>query len=896
MLPPQLASAFAAGATVVTPNNRLARFFVGRYDAAQRASGRAVWPTAQALPWDAWLRQLWQEAMTSGALADVRPVASPLQALHLWEGVVGTDQPAMLDPRGAAAAAADAWNLFHAWREPGDGVDGWARSGIADDAAAFARWSQRYRDGLEQHAFVDAATLPELLASAAAGAPVWRGRSVMLAGFAEFAPQQRRLLGALADGGTTVDIASAWSRDGVAWRVACATPGDELALALEWARARALADTQATIAIAIDDLAARRDEVLSLAEDVLCPDLAQSLASDVARPYGISLGVPLAAVPIAAAALDLLTLVWSSLPSATAAAVLRSPYLPGAETGWTRRAEIERLWRNGAPRRIVFADAVAALLTQDPGLGKRWQPLSPPGRARRTPGQWAHTWREMLTALGWPGDRPLESSDWQAVDAWWRAVAEIATLGALAPGLAPEAALAALRALATRTIFQPERAPPRIQIMGLLEASGMTFDALWIAGLTAERWPPAPQPDPLLPLAWQRERNVPRANAERELVYAQRLTAGFVASAREVVASHGRVADGFERAASALTRAWSPRAPESFASPVGQARAIAASARGLVAVDDHIAPAIVVGSTARGGAAVVESQSVCPFQAFARHRLRAEGWPAPSEGLTPAERGTLLHGAMAALWEALRDHASLVAADTHSLEARIARAVAKACATIERRRWRDLPAPIAALEAQRLAATIRTWLDHCERDRRPFAVVDTEWRTQFELGGLVLSLRIDRVDALADGGTLVLDYKSGLAKGPADWFKERPAGTQVGLYALARAAHDPAAPVRAMAYAQLKAGDIGVKGLVADGALWSKLTAPAALRGAGLADWAGAEARLRMRLTGLAEAFRSGEAAVAPRDGEACRVCDLKPLCRIRTLQDPGGGGGGGDA
>lgn len=888
MLPPQLAAAIAAGATVVTPNKRLARFLAGQYDAAQRADGRAAWPSAQAVPWDAWLRSLWHEAMISSALADSRPTASPLQTMHLWERVVGADHPAMLDLRGAAAAAAEAWHLFHGWRDPGETVDGWARAGIADDAAAFARWSIRYRHELAERELADAATLPELLAAAAATAPDWRGRAIVVAGFIELAPQQRRLLDALADAGMVVSSAPPTKLDAVLSRVACATPGDELALALEWARTRALADPQATIAIALDDLADRRDEVLRLADDLLCPGLAQSPGSDVERPYGVSLGTPLASVPMVAAALDLLALAASSLAAATAAAVLRSPYLHGAEAAWMRRAGIERAWRRDGPRRVEFTDAVAMLATADPELGQRWRAVGTLPRGSRTPAQWALSWRETLAALGWPGDRPLGSSEWQVFDAWSRAIAEFATLDAIAPALTRDAALSALRGIAMRTIFQPERTPPRVQILGLLEASGMTFDALWIGGLTAERWPPAPQPDPLLPLAWQRAHGVPRCSAERELAYAQALTAGFAGSAHEVVASHGRVADGFERAASALTRTWVERSTDSFASPVGRTPAIASSAPSLIAVDDRAAPAIVPGSAVRGGAAVLESQSACPFQAFARHRLHVEAWPPASEGLTAAERGTLLHAAMAALWEEMRDHASLVAAETRALDTRIARAVAAAGAKIERRRWRSVPAPVAAAESQRLATTIRAWLDHCERGRRPFAVVGIEWRTRVELGGLLLELRLDRIDELGDGGVLVLDYKSGRANEPAEWFKERPAGTQVGLYALARIAYDPAAPVRAIAYAQLKAGEIDVKGLAADESVWSQLDLPQAVRGAGLAGWDDVEVRLRARLTALAVEFRTGEAAVAPRDGTACRVCDLQALCRIRRLGEPG--------
>ncbi len=59
-----LAAALAAGATIVTPNNRLARTLVSRFDAGMLRAGHRTWTAARALPWSAWLTTLWREAAT----------------------------------------------------------------------------------------------------------------------------------------------------------------------------------------------------------------------------------------------------------------------------------------------------------------------------------------------------------------------------------------------------------------------------------------------------------------------------------------------------------------------------------------------------------------------------------------------------------------------------------------------------------------------------------------------------------------------------------------------------------------------------------------------------------------------------------------------------------------
>ena len=108
----------------------------------------------------------------------------------------------------------------------------------------------------------------------------------------------------------------------------------------------------------------------------------------------------------------------------------------------------------------------------------------------------------------------------------------------------------------------------------------------------------------------------------------------------------------------------------------------------------------------------------------------------------------------------------------------------------------------------------------------------------------------------------------------------------MGLYALARKDAAPDEPLRAAAYAQLKAGDVALAGLAADAGAWPALRTPAEARNVNLATWADVEGFWRERYGALAAAFRVGDAAVLPRDAQACRHCDLQPLCRVQALDD----------
>jgi len=878
-LPPELRAALSGGATVVTPNNRLARRLTALHDGAQRAAGRLAWEAADVLPWSAWLERLRQDAAASDIEAPPPCVIGSAQNAFLWKRIVAADRLPLIDEGGLAALAADAWSIVHAWGAGGASWRGW--SGGDDDRQAFVRWAEDYSGRLAAAGAIDFAQLPDWLASHAVRADAWRGASITLAGFVDESPQQQRLARALAAAGARIERCSSVSDvAGAAWRVAATTPRDEAMRALQWARERVLVDRGASVAVAILDLASRREEIRALADDVLSPALQWPGHEDAARPYNISLGVAASSIPLLATALDLLALAQGPLPIGRAAALLRSPYLVGAHDDWMQRASLERGSLNEGRRDLGLDEAIAALAAVDRGLADRWRRARERLRlpASATAREWTGFWRAWVEAAGWPGDRPLSSAEWQARDLWDELLREFAAFGVLSQRIAAAEALRSLAALADDHVFQPESPAAPVQILGGLEAAGMPFDGLWIAGLAAEAWPQAPRPNPLLPLAWQRERNAPHATAARELAYAQALTAQWAQGAPEVVFSYARNADDHERSVSLLVPAAVALAARA---PIATAALQLAAPPKREPVRDDRAPKLAAGAQVRGGASLLDAQSNCPFQATARFRLGAERWPRLATALLPGERGMLVHAALAAFWRDVRDHQALVALSPQRLDASIAAAAELALAGIRASRWRRIPPASRAGEAPRIASLLRAWIAAFERPRPAFSVEAVEVERPLSLAGIDLRLRIDRIDLLASGGLAVVDYKTGLAKTPATWFDARPQAPQIGLYALAERARAQR-PVGAAVYAQLKPGELGVHGIAADKSAWPALRTPADLRRPELPDWSAVEARWTQALEALAREVHEGYAAVMPRETRAtCRTCGRQALCRI---------------
>lgn len=877
-----LARALAAGATVVTPNRRLARHLIDDHDRSQRAAGKLAWPAARALPWQAWLGAMQDEAATAGALPPLARLSVHGSAL-LWRAGVDADVPPVIDVAALAASAAEAWEHVHAYGSGGESWRGWA--GGDAEPAAFARWAERYRAALVAHRASDLAVAADRIAHVAPSMSSWRARRIVLAGFVELTPQQKRLAEALAQAGLVVEeIATLGDARASPRRAAFASADAELAGALAWARLQVEQRPDARVGIVVPDLAQRLAAVRLRAIDLLgLPDDGEASV----QAWNLSLGSPIDAVPLVAAALDLVALAWTSLPPGRAAALLRSAHLPGAGgTGRHARAVVEREWLEEGVDTVRSGDAIAALERHGDGLARRLAALRAVASRRRraTRHDWIDAWREALAAAGWPGDAALRSDDHQAMGALDEHFAAFAALDAVAGGrvrgeLSADEAIAAFAEICAGAPFQPESPPAPIQVLGLYEAIGLPFDALWVTGMNDQTLPRAPRPHPLLPVRWQREHGVPRSDAARELAYAREVASWLLRAAPDVVVSHATTVDDHPSAPAAVFPAGRTFAPPRTDTP---ATAMFASRPSRERIVETSAPALASGERRRAGSGLVGAQSDCPFQALAARRWRADPWPAPIVGLTPMERGNLVHAALAAFWREVHDHASLAALLAEP--ARYAdvreRAARGAMATIDAPRWRRVPPAVRALEEERLSRLLAEWVEGIELSRPPFDVLAVEHDESLALGPLVLALRLDRVDRLADGGVAIVDYKTGSVPSIARWTRERPEATQLALYTLAwRAAH-PDAPVRAAVLARVKRGESKPVGLYADDD--ARLCRPTGAEHVPpVVDWPALESRWSTLMSGLVDAFVRGEAQVAPREPSVCRTCARHALCRI---------------
>lgn len=874
----RLSQAPAGRVSVVTPNQRLSVALQREFDSSQAGQGKTLWESADILPWSGFLERAWHEALYADTASLPLPL-SPAQAHAVWENLLrnSTAGETLLAVADAARLAHEAWQLSTVWRL----APRLNNAALNDDSRAFQEWAPRYERVLQRNRQMDVVQLADRLPALFASGCIQPPQTLVAYGFDGFTPQQTEFLAALLDNGCTILQADSPACASRVLRVPCADAEQEIHHAAAWARTR-LEAGNSRIGIVVPDLAARRSAIVRIFSATLAPDYALPDAAPGVLPFNLSLGEPLVAYPLVNAALLLLELAGRDIEFERASRLLCSPFIAGAESERDSRAVLDaELRRRAEP--VATLERLQGMVVEYggdcPQLARHLSALAGFRRnhlqGTHSPSTWAKALSEALTVAGFPGERSLDSGEYQALKKWHEVVAAFAALDRVLPRMPYAEALSRLRRVAADTLFQPESPEVPIQILGVLEAAGLTFDSLWVMGLSDGNWPPAPRPNPFLPLALQRAAGLPHSTAADVLEAARRTTAQWCTAAAEVVLSHPMQEDDRELRPSPLV------AQVAEADPVITAYADFRDAihalRGDERLPDAAAPALADGTVTGAGTALIKDQAACPFRAYAKHRLHSTVPEAPHVGLDAAERGTLVHRVLAKAWAQLRSSDTLAAISNDDLDALLATAADAAMERIRRERPTTLSGRFADIEKRRLIGLARAWLEQ-DRRRGEFTVVAVEDKRGMAIGGLTLNARLDRVDETAYGRRIVIDYKTGKIAASA-MLGERPDEPQLPLYLLT--AESGAV---AVAFAQVRAGDMKFVGLSRDGDLLPGVKAyPDAKRADQYPTWSDVVAAWRTDLERIAQQFAAGVAAVDPkRHPDTCRLCDQQAFCRIR--------------
>ncbi len=826
---------------VLTSNERLRRTLIRAYNQSMVHKGERAWLAARIFSIDAWLGQQYELARTTHV--GLPRLLDAGSELLLWSTTAPSGQ------ENLAPLARDAWRLCWQWKIP---IDEYALR-KTENGRLFHDWAERFSARLQA---LNAITRPEL-ATRLTRLPAPSPERVLRFALESPTSGLDDYLSHLTAGGWQVASRDAPLREASdCVRVSFQDPRQELSAAAQWCRQVLLRNPEASVGIVVPDLDQRYHAVSrQFSAWLQSPD-----EPGATKLFDIAGGTPLGEQPIWQAASHWLRFCFGQLTAEQFRRMQQSPYLelpplPSLPSTLPETFGVAELYR-------VSDDTFWRAIFRE-----RPDPAKQIGLSA-----WIERFQHLLALGGWTG-QGARSGQFQAYELL-TALLQATRRDPVFPRrcTAPEA-LEALGRIIDDRLFAPEQPPARVQILGYLETTGLSFSHLWVLGMQDTDWPRGVSPTPLVPLSTQLEQQVPRVSPDAELAFAERRIRQWRGSGGQVVFSHATTVEGVSHGISPLLERLPTAAPEALVEGLISASHPALIQRN-VALEPRPDPcgSPVDEGLIRGGSNLLKDQAHCPFRAWAIHRLGVSAPREPHAYPDALDRGQLLHDLMQFLLE--RDHGSR--AHPRDLDdALVSSAIDRAL----QRTYRRFPDAYVDAERLRLHELVKQWQAQ-ELARTDYRVEAVEQSVELQLAGLTLNLRLDRLDRLLDsepdrasenlGDLLVLDYKTGRVQ-PKHLLEDRLLEPQLPLYAIANPA------IKGVLYVQMTDRDVRATGIGAEHLNLSPartLTPPDG-------DWEGLRTRWQNQLTGLGEEFRRGIAVVLPATVDTCRYCHLQTFCRI---------------
>lgn len=826
-----LFAALKNGATLITPNNRLSNQLL--HDSHKQYAVN-VTNKPRCLPYQAFLRAQYKKARHLYANMQHPVLLSSQQQNHVWRQLLGECNDSLL------AEVQEAWARCQYWH-----ID-MTHPAFNDNPQTqqFQQWHQEFQRCLTK---LEAITEEQLTPHLLSYPELFDFTTVIWACFDDYNPQQRRLQQAIDAAGCQQYHYDLNDQSTTTHLYPAKDSQDEQLQLIEWLKLKLKAGEK-RIAVVVPELQTTSHRLQRLLQRHISPTL-----------FNISLGQSLIDFPLVAHALQWLSLDKQSLTNYQARLLLNSAFLGGAQSEFNARSEIIQNCKLLQEPVISFSALINEINQSAPTLAKLLKNL-PDYPQEASPAGWAGMFKDRLIHLAFPGDYALISSAYQCFQRFMMLFDELVPFSVVCPRMKASQALTTLYDLAKTTIFQPQTPTTPIQILGLLEASGCTFDSVWVSGLTDQCLPQKPRLSAFIPISIQREQLMPHATSERELQFAQQVLHRLQAGSLDIVFSYPRLTGD------------SPNLPSPLIShlPTLTVHDMPASTSipHLVQRDESYLIPLAANEPVTGGTTLLANQAKCPFRAFAAHRLHAKPVLTVTDGPDLSERGQLIHKIMELLWQRLGSQQHLLALTHDQLQHHIKEVIERALAPLINEHKNAFPPLVQDVELSRLHDMVNNCLEW-EKQRPSFEIEALEKEFIIQLAGMDFRVRIDRLDTLSTGKKWVIDYKSSLPINKP-WNEERPEAPQLLLYTLLD--HS----INTLLFLQLKAGNILCSGLSEDNLPVQGIRALKKDE-----QWAARQEEWHQQLTQLASEFRNGHCAPTPSRPTVCQQCDYPNLCRI---------------
>lgn len=877
---------------ILCPTARLVRAIQADIAKEQKQAGNTQWYNQAILTLTQWLDARIETSLLSGHISNPLQRLSAFNEQLLWEEVISQSLKknafgALFNVSGLASAAIEANQYCVAWalHIP--------RESLAEETRQFVQWQQAFQARckalgvLENVRYVDW-QLDHLHTTS--DLPT----HVEFAGFDQTAPQEQRLRNMLQQRGIQIsDYANKLAQAAHTQHISLENQETECRAAVAWAQQQLISNPQANIAIIAPQLSAVRNTLADLLDDVLTPASVRPALHTSARQYNFSLGTPLIEQPMIQAALNLLHLFSSyTIQQADFSKILHSPFWSDYAQEADARAQLDAKMREKSPAQlsldsfIVFANSQLekglniTQLIQDLMVAKAYA-----SNKQATPSAWSQRFSQLLAALQWPSKRNMTSLEYQTQKAWQKALQQLTALDALDPLISMQEATSLMQQICTQQVFQPEtvQATP-IQILGMMEALSSPVDAIWVLQMNDHIWPPPARPNALLPAYIQRAARLPNADNSVQAVFAAGIHQRVLHSAKQVIFSSSQLDKTSQLRASPLIKDIETIADLPLARTLAETLSELGNAD-LSHLDDHVAPAVEAGDHVSGGTGLFKAQAICPAWAFYQYRLGAKSLKTPIEGLDNLARGQLVHAVLAAFWQS--GEKTLHFADLHdmsddALNTHLNKAIRNTLQAFAET-TNVASKTVLELEHERLHKLVGAWLVFEKEQGVTFHIVGCELEKQVDISGIEVTLKIDRIHQLADGGMVFVDYKTGQTPKVNVWGEDRITEPQLPIYA-SFYFDDASQTIAGLQFGMVKTAEYSFEGVSQDAFdVEAGKRKPKFIQQ--FNDWQNLLAHFKTSIESIAEKIKTGEASVKFNDEKEFGYCEVLPLLRLPERQ-----------
>lgn len=926
---------------ILTANQRLKSKAIQAWGIHQQKSEKTVWRAPRIMTLEQWLGACWQNLQSQAYPESNQTLASSEQERVIWETI--TANCGLMQTERIAQQAASGLRLLERWQLPLSSLnsDEFDKQKLSNDNASepsasnqghlnqgyldqdhgnrlYRQWCEEFISELQQKRLITLESSCHIISQALSNGTLEKESTIHLLGFDDVPPLFQGLLTLASKELKEVDLNSAKPSTRV--RTTCPDSDTEMTVVAEWAKSIIEKEPEARIGIIVPNLGQCRNKI----ERALIHSFeSHSLSADTPRytyPFNISAGTPLGDTPLIDTTFQLLKLSQQTWQVEGLCQILFSPFWGKLEAERESRYQLANKLESLGVFEVdlsqvrYWSEAISKADDNDlieknnkhEGIEAKQKSLlfhyfyeskqlidtiHREGK-KHLPSTWVDYFLEHLAILNWPGSREPDSHEYQQTQLWYQVLEDFCALDNTLGRITLSDAIQQCQRMSNHRPFQAQVPDSPIQVLGILEGAGLHFTHCWVLGLHQQAWPPAPQPNPLLPLPLQRQHNMPHASSLRELTFAQSLTENYRYCAEHIIFSSpeydedseqilltSRLIDDIPLQDLGSLKIDSTNDFLRYSSELHQSQQ-------WEFLDCLKGPAVSEQDLNErgelsGGANIIKAQSTNPFDAFAIYRLNARPVLKTVNGFSSIEKGNILHQSLAIIWEKLKNQKALLEIDEPSLTLLVKESVDLQIQMLQRKKPKHLGHNLCQLESERQTKLILLWLNEVEKQRPAFEVVGIEEAYQVTLKDMSFTLRLDRVDKLSDGTYLIIDYKTG-ATSVNDWQSERPREPQLPLYLITRQES-----VNGIAFAEINVNkqrfngacasneeSIAIAGIKPIGDLRSELPE----------SWPEAKTYWENTLSSLLDEFLQGQAQVDYRDNSALHY--NKELQYLNRLYD----------